>query len=75
MREDLKRYDIVFKEFTSQGDVVDGSERDAVLKVSEMTYLLKMIEYSIPAMHGWHAMYNSSVVGPAGKPVRNGFDD
>ena len=43
----------------------DPAERIVRLKPSEMIHMLQLAKYSLPALHGWHAMYDSSVVAPA----------
>lgn len=46
----------------SDGKQIKGSTRIVCLKPEEMTQIIKLIEYAMPAVCGWHVMYNQRVV-------------
>lgn len=44
---------------------MDNLDREVRVKPGEMLHMQELIKYALPAVHGWHAMYNSAVVAPA----------
>lgn len=46
----------------SDGKQIKASSRVIKLKPEEMVQIIKLIEYAMPAVCGWHVMYNQRVV-------------
>ena len=45
-----------------EGELIEGSERIVRMTPTEVIHLIKLVDYSLPALSGWHAMMDSSVV-------------
>ena len=59
-------YELVFSQFSPEGAVIPLSERSVRAKATEMVRFMHLVRYCLPALSGWHAMFDSSVVAPAG---------
>ena len=59
-------YEVVYHHINSSDQDIKEFERTIRVKPSEMIHLQQMVKYSLPALHGWHALFNSEVVAPGG---------
>lgn len=64
-------YELAFSQFSPEGAVIPNSERIVRAKATEMVRMLHLVRYCLPALNGWHAIFDPSVVAPAGSPYSN----
>ena len=70
-RDDGPNYSVKYQQASYDGEARSDATREVHLEPGEVHHMQKCMEYALPALHGWHAMYNSGVVQGGGNP----FDD
>ena len=68
-------YEFKFQFYDKDSNPVEESVRTVRATATEVLFMMNLVNYSIPALMGWHAMMNPNVVSHAtqGPPVNFQF--